>query len=413
MLLAACSGNTSWSHDAGLPFDAGAAVVWVFPRSTTDAGRTDRSRVEATDGPPQSAWVVKRSLPRIEEYRGDQRHLAIVLNPDEQPCVVLSNEGGLYFGCLETLAHRDVGARHDASQISDGLMTPIEQWRLDRLREHPGNNWIGSDVDAVFDDQGRPWVVARQFPQRQTHLFHHDGQEWRHEEVPVALGGIDPQLHRIGGSIVLVHATDEHHEAPALVASRRLPDGTWNHRRLIDAYDAQPGRWHRSFVNGNQIDFCSFEPASQRVTWGRAHIDRQLLTDAGSVVDTSTPDAAANQLIRKQTFEGGPFCDVDELNLYYNQPLLGLVTKTSDQELPYSTSHRGPFVVMKTGERELILSARDRRLLLGQAHEAPHEVGLWTVNDRPKALAVGGALLIATESTQAEELEFTLWEPAP
>ena len=413
MLLTACSSNVPWSHDAGLPYDAGAAPIWAFPRITADASRADNGQTTASDGPTSRAWRIRQSLPAIDDYSGDHRRFSFVRNPSDQPCIVYSNESGLYFGCLTNQVQGDTGRTSDASLRPDGQAIVTHQWTLERLSEQPNNSWDGSELDAIFDHQGNPWVVARQTPERRTLLYHHRDNDWHHEEVPFALGGIDPQLHLVGETIALVHAADEHHEAPATIASYRTPDGTWTHRRLIEAYDAQPGRWHRSLITDGQINFCSFEPASQRVTWGIATLDETPHTDAGPMHDATHSDAMVSELVRTQDFAGGPFCDVDNETLYYNHPLLGLITKQSDQGTTQTTSRKGPFTVIKTIEHELLLSSENGRLLIGRTDEEPFDLGVWTINDRPKALPMDDALLIATEATQIHELEFAFWEPAP
>ena len=413
MLLTACSSNVPWSHDAGLPYDAGAAPIWAFPRIIADARRADNGQTTASDGPISRAWRIRQSLPAIGDYSGDHRRFSFVRNPSDQPCIVYSNESGLYFGCLTTRVHGDVGWANDASLGPDGQAIVTHQWTLDRLSEQPNNSWVGSELDAIFDHQGNPWVVARQTPERRTHLYHHRDNDWHHEEVPVALGGIDPQLHLVGESIVLVHAADEHHEAPATIASHRAADGAWTHRRLMEAYDAQPGRWHRSLITDAQINFCSFDPASQRVSWGMVTLHETPEPDAGPRLDTTNSDAILSEPVRSQDFAGGPFCDVDSETLYYNNPFLSLITRYSDQEAPQTTSRKGPFIVIKALEHRLILSAEDGRLLIGRPQEEPFDLGVWTINDRPKALSMNDAVLVATESTQIHELEFTYWEPTP
>ena len=50
---------------------------------------------------------------------------------------------------------------------------------------------------------------------------------------------------------------------------------------------------------------------------------------------------------------------------------------------------------------------------LALMYEEPFDLGAWAINDRPKALPMDDAVLVATESTQIHELEFTFWEPSP
>ena len=213
--------------------------------------------------------------------------------------------------------------------------------------------------------------------------------------------------------MVLVHARNEDRVAPAVLASHRAHDGVWTHQQLIEAYDAQPGRWHRSRISDDQIQLCSFEPATQRITWRAATLRTGSQADAGFVLDASITDAASSEWLWSQDFAGGPFCDVDERSLFFNQPFLGLIAQYADQEATRMTSRKGPFIVIATSVNPLILSAEDGRLLLGSTDEQPIDVGIWTINDRPKALDMDRAVLVATESANTHEIEFTLWEKTP
>ena len=44
--------------------------------------------------------------------------------------------------------------------------------------------------------------------------------------------------------------------------------------------------------------------------------------DAGPGLDATHSDAVLSEPVRSQDFAGGPFCDVDNETLYYNNPSL-------------------------------------------------------------------------------------------
>ena len=179
-----------------MAFDAGAAPIWNFPPPSSDASVLDAGQ-PLSDGGPR-AWVETHRFPALEGYTGGQRHAALAIHPDGLPCVAFSGRDGLEFACLEVVNETDAGNEPGDPQF---------RWQRERLREHPENAWLGSQVALIFDHQSRPIIVARQLPQVSAHFFLRDDDGWHGEEIPLARGGRDPQLIRHGDSIWLIHSS--------------------------------------------------------------------------------------------------------------------------------------------------------------------------------------------------------------
>ncbi len=411
--ITACQTDPIWSHDAGPAFDAGVAPVWTFPPQRVDSGQPDLGSVGPNDAGLTERWRVHKTLPILEGYSGDLRNFALTRSPNDQPCVAFSGVGGLYFGCFVQVNHSDAGPAADVVNDPDAGRGPTASWQLERLAEQGNGVWIGAELDVAFDGQENPWVVARQMPQRITHLYRYEDSAWRHEEVPFAVGGIDPQLHFSGDALILIHGTEEAEQAPALVMSQRSADGQWTHRRLLTGYDGQPGRWHHSSLADDQLYVCSFEPSEQTVTWGFTPLNPDTNSDAGIVPDVMTSDASEHELTRSITVAGGPFCAVHSEDTFVSESLIGAIRHYRGEDRISTTPRYGPFNLTTLEGELIVLSVERQRLMIGGLSSLPFDLGPWRAHDRPELASVHNGVVTGVASEHSDRLELLIWVKLP
>ena len=411
--IVACQADSIWSHDAGSAFDAGVAPVWTFPPQRVDSGNPDLGSVTPNDAGPIQRWRVLKTLPILEGYSGDQRNFALTTSPNDQPCVAFSGIGGLYFGCLAQVDHSDAGPAADIAHDHDASLGLAASWQLERLAEQGNGVWVGAELDVLFDGQENPWVVARQMPQRITHLYRYEDSSWRHEEVPFAVGGIDPQLHFADDELILIHGAEEAEHAPGLVMSRRSADGQWTHRRLLTGYDGQPGRWHHSALVNERLYVCSFEPAEQTVTWGFVQLNPAPAADAGVAPDVMTSDASVPELVDSVTLAGGPFCAVESADTYASESLIGPIGRYRGEDRINTTVRYGPFNLTTLEGDLIVLSVERQRLMIGEPNSTPFDLGPWRAHDRPELTPVENGVVTGVASEHADRLELLIWAKLP
>ncbi len=392
----ACSRSTVWSHDAGQPHDAGPATNWTFPPIGRDANSVDTTITRPDSG--VQSWAETRRFPPLDGYTGSQRHAALAIQSNGLPCVAFSSASGLEYACLEDVATADAG--HDAGEAQ-------QAWQREVLRPHPDNAVLGAQIALIFDDQGQPRIAARQLPQRTAHLFMRQDEGWHSEEIPVPLGGRDPQLFWQDQSLWVVHSSDETEVAPTLWLSHREADAQWTHTPLMQAYDALPGWFHHSRLDQQTVSFCAFEPAAHQITWGRTDRPQASNNDAGPGAPDAAHDAGNPTVLA--VHHGGPFCALDGEQLYANSDQEGPIRRTDREGSSEQLARFGPFRLLQHAGVLWVVSQQNGQLMIGQPNQAAFALAPLSAHDRPMVAMDEHGLIGLIDSTAHDRLELAAW----